>query len=78
MACYSENEFPRKVTEAAIEILIAKKEEERLANMRLLDKKEASDEAHGTSLNKEMAELREENKRLEAKLDKIMDMLRGK
>ncbi len=49
-----------------------------MSNMRLLDKKEVSDEVHGTSLNKEMAELREENKRLEAKLDKIMHMLGAK
>ena len=63
VSCLSLNEFPREITNAAINILNSKAEHERLAMI------EATAENETTELKKDM-------QRLEDKLDKIMNALR--
>ena len=63
MSCLSLNEFPRDITNAAVQILNSKAEHERLALI------EANAENETSELKKDM-------QRLEDKLDKIMNALR--
>ena len=63
VSCLSLNEFPRDITNAAVQILNSKAEHERLALI------EANAENETSELKKDM-------QRLEDKLDKIMNALR--
>ena len=63
VSCLSLNEFPRDITNAAVQILNSKAENERLALI------EANAENETSELKKDM-------QRLEDKLDKIMNALR--
>jgi hypothetical protein len=65
ISCLILEEFPREVSEAAIEILIAKDDQERKARL------ESDSET-------ETSKLKEDLKRLEDKLDKVMTALRIK
>ena len=64
VSCLNLNDFPREITNAAIQILNSKAENDRLAII------EANAE------NETTAELKKDMQRLEDKLDKIMNALR--
>ena len=64
VSCLNLNDFPREITNAAIQILNSKAENERLARI------EANAE------NETTTELKKDIQRLEDKLDKIMNALR--
>ena len=64
-SCMSLTEFPREITTAAIQIIIEKEEQDRKARLEL-------------SAENEAQELKKDMKKLEQKLNKIMNALRIK
>ena len=64
-SCMSLTEFPREITSAAIQIIIEKEEQDRKARLEL-------------SAENEAQELKKDMKKIEQKLNKIMNALRIK